>query len=98
MKLKITPWLLACVFVLSCKSKTSYTTWSAYGGNNARNHYSALRQIDTSNVASLKPVWIYHTGDADSSTQIQVNPIIIDSTLDGVSRKLRLFALNAPTG
>src|SRR6185312_17310455 len=36
--------------------------------------------------------------DADSMTQIQVNPIISDSTLFGVSPKLKLFALNAATG
>jgi len=46
----------------------------------------------------LKVAWTYHTGDADSMTQIQVNPIIIDSTLYAVSPKLKLFALNAATG
>jgi quinoprotein glucose dehydrogenase len=69
-----------------------------YGGNKEANHYSSLNQIDTNNVSQLQVAWTYHTGDADSMTQIQVNPIIVDSTLFGVSPKLKLFALNAVTG
>ncbi len=69
-----------------------------YGGNKERNHYSSLTQIDTGNVSQLQVAWTFHTGDADSTTQIQTNPVIIDSILYGVSPKLKLFALNAATG
>jgi len=84
----------------SCNQKptTDYSAWQVYGGNKEANHYSSLNQIDTNNVMQLKVAWTYHTGDADSMTQIQVNPIIIDSTLYAVSPKLKLFALNAATG
>jgi len=86
-------------FFSSCGSKTkNYTDWQQYGGNKESNHYSSLTQIDTSNVSELKVAWVYHTGDADSMSQIQVNPIIVDSLLYGVSPKLKLFALNAATG
>jgi len=86
-------------FFSSCGSKTkNYTGWKQYGGNKESNHYSSLTQIDTSNVSELKVAWVYHTGDADSMSQIQVNPIIVDSLLYGVSPKLKLFALNAATG
>jgi len=90
---------LALIF-FSCnqQSTTDYSGWQVYGGNKEANHYSSLNQIDTNNVTQLKVAWTYHTGDADSMTQIQVNPIISDSTLFGVSPKLKLFALNATTG
>lgn len=84
----------------SCHEKTSeeYSKWQVYGGNKGANHYSSLNQIDTNNVSQLQVAWTYHTGDADSMTQIQVNSIIIDSTLFAVSPKLKLFALDAATG
>lgn len=96
--------LFAISFVIigfvSCSqgNKKSYKNWQTYGGNKESNHYSSLTQIDTGNVAQLQMAWTYHTGDADSMTQIQVNPIIIDSIIYGVSPKLKLFALNAATG
>jgi quinoprotein glucose dehydrogenase len=54
--------------------------------------------MDTSNVARLQVAWEYHTGDSDQMTQIQVNPIIVNGILYGVSPKLKLFALEAATG
>lgn len=78
----------------------SYTGWTAMGGSKDGIHYSSLTQIDTANVSKLTVAWQYHTGDADTahSTQIQCNPIVIDSILYGVSPQLKLFALNAATG
>jgi len=49
-------------------------------------------------VSRLQTAWEYHTGDADSNSQIQVNSIIVDSTLYGVSPRLKIFALDAATG
>ena len=93
---------LACLAFafMSCNSLTSksYSTWQSYGGNKESNHYSSLTQIDTGNVSQLQLAWMYHTGDADSMTQIQVNSIIVDTVLYGVSPKLKLFALNAASG
>ena len=89
---------LISFYVTSCRQTKSYDTWQVYGGNKENNHYSSLSQIDTGNVANLKVAWTYHTNDADSMTQIQVNSIVVDSVLYGVSPKLKLFALNAATG
>lgn len=91
-------YILCIVFSLSCTRKNNYDTWQVYGGNKESNHYSSLTQIDTGNVSQLQVAWTFHTGDADSTTQIQTNPVIIDSNLYGVSPKLKLFALNAATG
>ncbi|MBS1664747.1 MAG: PQQ-binding-like beta-propeller repeat protein [Bacteroidetes bacterium] len=76
----------------------AYGGWRTYGGSKDNIHYSALSQVDTSNVAQLEKVWEYHTLDGDSISQIQVNSIVIDSILYGVTPKLKLFALNAVTG
>ncbi|MEY2918029.1 MAG: hypothetical protein RIS73_1743, partial [Bacteroidota bacterium] len=88
------------IALFSCKSNTekAYQGWQVYGGNNEHNHYSSLTEIDTNNVAGLKAAWIYHTNDTDRLTQIQVNPIIVDGIMYGVSPKLKLFALDAATG
>ena len=69
-----------------------------YGGNKESSHFSSLTQIDTNNVTQLQVAWTYHTGDSDRMTQIQVNPIMVDGVLYGVSPKLKLFALDAGTG
>ncbi len=88
--------LIVCL-LLSCYQKKP-VEWKNYGGNKENNHYSPIAIIDTNNVQQLSIAWQYHTGDADEKTQIQVNPLIIDGVLYGVSPKLKLFALNASTG
>lgn len=88
---------LASLLVHACRFKDE-TEWNVYGGNKAATHYSSLKEIDTTNVTQLQPAWEYHTGDADAKTQIQVNPIIVNGILYGVSPKLKLFALDAASG
>ena len=91
---------MGIILFFSCNSThiKKYDTWNKYGANYENNRYSSLTQIDTGNVAQLQVAWTYHCGDADTLTQIQVNPVIADSVLYGVSPKLKLFALNAATG
>jgi len=89
------------LFFTACTSKKqSFTTWQNYGGNKENNHYSSLTQIDTNNVSQLQVTWTFNTGDADTAkfSQIQCNPIIIDSIMYVTSPTLRLFALHAGTG
>jgi len=89
--------LFICIALFaSCHS--GQTEWKVYGGNKAATHYSSLTEIDTTNVAQLQPAWEYHTGDAEDKTQIQVNPIMVNGTLFGVSPKLKLFAIDAANG
>jgi quinoprotein glucose dehydrogenase len=89
-------YLFACTALVACHGVTN--EWPVYGGNKAANHYSASKQVDTSNVMQLQPAWEFHTGDSDAHTQIQVNPLVINGVLYGVSPKLKLFALDAATG
>jgi len=63
-------------------------------------HYSALDQLDTSNVQRLQVAWTYHTGDMDSvnHSQIQCRPLFVDGFLYGTTPLLKVFALDAATG
>ena len=92
-------YLTLASFILSLSAcHSTQTEWPVYGGNKSANHYSVLQQVDTTNVNQLQPAWEYHTGDASDRTQIQVNPIIVNGILFGVSPKLKLFALDAASG
>jgi quinoprotein glucose dehydrogenase len=87
-------------FFYSCKNSSPDTTWQVSGGSKKTTHYSALTQIDTSNVKTLQVAWIYHTKDADTTahSQIQCNPIIVNGTLYGTTPRLKLIAIDAATG
>ncbi len=96
------PVLALCIifiFLVNCeKSKpkaTSYITWSDYLGDSGRSHFSTLSGITPKNVADLKIAWSYEAPDWG---QMQMNPIVVDSLLYGVTAALRAFALNAATG
>lgn len=69
--------------------------WAEYLGGADRNHYSALSQINTNNVKQLQVAWSYATQD---SGQMQVNPLIVDGVLYGVTAAVQVFALDAATG
>ena len=75
--------------------KKKYTTWSSYLGDSGRSHYSTLSQITPENVQNLKVAWSYEAAD---SGQMQMNPIVVDSILYGVTAALRVVALHAATG
>ncbi|HET7100436.1 MAG TPA: PQQ-binding-like beta-propeller repeat protein [Terriglobia bacterium] len=79
-------------------SAEPHTTWQSYGGGPDNIHYSALNQINRSNVGRLKVAWKYDTGDAFKNSEMECNPIIIHGVLYATSPKLRVFALNAATG
>jgi quinoprotein glucose dehydrogenase len=103
-RLKTTSWhiafYMAMVHIASCtlQTKEPYKDWKVYGGSKQRIQYSALKQIDTNNVQNLQVAWIYHTKDAEPSSQIQANSIVVEGVLYGVSPRLKLFALDPATG
>ncbi|HEU4552237.1 MAG TPA: PQQ-binding-like beta-propeller repeat protein [Chitinophaga sp.] len=81
-------------------SHTDYSSWRTYAGTKDGNRYSSNDQINTGNVARLRVAWTYssHDKDTNNHSQIQCNPIMVDSTLYGTSPRLKLFALDAATG
>ena len=92
---------LAVIFLFcSCRSGENYKGWPHYKGSPENIHYSSLTQIDTSNVKNLQIAWQYHTGDADTvhNSQIQCNPIMVDGLVYGTTPQMKLFAVDAATG
>lgn len=72
-----------------------YKSWSEYLGGSDRNHFSTLSRIDTNNVQKLKVAWVYQSPD---SGQVQVNTIMVNGLLYGVTAGLKAYALDASTG
>lgn len=93
---------LPCSFLMllaSCSPVTKENTdWPVYGGSNEKTHYIENSDINPSNLNRLKKVWEYNTGDATKGTQIQTNPLILDSIVYGISPQLKLFALSIKSG
>ena len=79
---------------------SALSDWPHYLGDPATTQYSALTQLDTSNVSQLQLAWSYASGDRDTldRSQIQCNPLVIGGTLYGTNPQLKAFALNAATG
>jgi len=76
------------------------TTWSDYLGDPGRTHYSTLAQIDTTNVSRLEVAWTYGSGGLQDGvvTEIQTNPLIVDTVLYGTNAHLEPFKIDARTG
>ncbi|PLK42833.1 PQQ-binding-like beta-propeller repeat protein [Emticicia sp. TH156] len=87
--------LIAAIQKQNQPENDDYTQWGEYLGGPDRNHYSRLSQINPENVKNLKVAWSYATPD---SGQMQVNPIIVEGILYGVTPSVQAFALHAATG
>src|ERR1700683_5499112 len=70
--------------------------WPHYGGTQLSWRYSALDQVNTANVKSLVPVWIFQTGDY--AENLQATPIVVDGVMYLITPRIQVFALNAATG
>src|ERR1700683_2269710 len=70
--------------------------WPHYGGTQFSWRYSALDQVNTSNVKSLAPAWIFQTGDY--AENLQSTPIVVDGVMYLITPRARVFALDAATG
>jgi len=90
-------WLLAGGIALAQQE------WPVYGSDPGNSKYSSLRQINKTNVARLKPAWIYHTGDVSDGTRYPVRsafeatPLVVDGVMYVTTAYSRLIALDAET-
>ena len=89
--------LFACLEMSShpCVSGQSHTTWSDYGGGPDSSQYSALREIDRTNVAKLEVAWVFPTGD---DSRYFFNPIEAHRLVYVLAENDSIVALNAETG
>jgi quinoprotein glucose dehydrogenase len=72
-----------------------YTTWSSYAGAADGAQYSALKQIDRSNVHTLKVAWTYPTLDG---ANYLFNPLVVDGVMYVLAKNNAVIALDAATG
>jgi quinoprotein glucose dehydrogenase len=73
-----------------------WTRWSDYGGSSDSMQYSALRQINKSNVKQLQLVWsVKSPGPAG---RFSFNPLIVDGVMYVVGKDSSIYAFDAATG
>ncbi len=73
----------------------AHNDWSDYAGAADGAQYSALTQINRSNVNQLQVAWSYSTGDGN---KYLFNPIVVDRTMYVLARNNSIVALDAATG
>jgi quinoprotein glucose dehydrogenase len=95
----------AFIVVVALRPSTSVAAvagedWPAYLGGEDRSHYSALTQINTTNVQQLVPAWTYRAGEigANQRSEMQCNPLVIDGVMYATLPGAKLIALDAITG
>ncbi|MEZ4699959.1 MAG: PQQ-binding-like beta-propeller repeat protein [Rhodothermales bacterium] len=89
---------LAASLLAGCAPKQqaldeSFYTWKRYEGQPGATHFSALDQINRSNVNQLQEAWRYEAPDIAA-----FNPIVIDSVMYAFGDGGAMVALDAATG
>ena len=89
MKRRLCQAITAATVVVACiplstleaaaKDGKAYTTWSDYEGSADSAQYSALTQINKSNVAQLEQVWFYPGGN--NGFRYGFNPLVVDGVM-----------------
>jgi quinoprotein glucose dehydrogenase len=72
-----------------------FNRWTSYEGDAGATHYSALKQIDRSNVRQLQVAWSYPIGDNSS---YGFNPVVIDSMMYVLGKGSSVVAIHAANG
>ncbi len=73
---------------------TSEADWPSYNGNVNGNRYSALKEIDKSNVGRLAPKWFFTLPNAP---RLQTTPVVVDGIMYVTSGN-ECYALDAGSG
>src|SRR5690242_13581372 len=70
------------------------TNWTSYNGDYTGRRYSALREINTSNVQQLRTAWVFHPGN---SQNLEATPVVVRGVMF-LTAANDTFALDARTG
>jgi quinoprotein glucose dehydrogenase len=73
-----------------------YTNWTDYGGAADSMQYSALKQINKTNVAKLELAWSYPVPDRRGN--FGFNPVVVDGVMYVLGQNNAIVALEAVTG
>jgi quinoprotein glucose dehydrogenase len=93
-----------CAGVLVSITVAAAQDWRNYGNDPGGSRYSALTQINKSNVSSLKVAWTYRTGDVSDGSEypsrsaFECTPLMIDGVLFLSTPFSRVIALDPETG
>ena len=77
------------------QSDTVHAGWRDFGGAPDSAQYSALNEINRSNVARLEISWTYHTGD---SRKYFFNPVVANGVMYVLAKNNSIVALDAGSG
>jgi len=88
--------VLAGAAALAQDAGSTRADWPHYGGTQFSWRYSALDQINTTNVKNLTPAWIFQTGDY--AENLQATPIVVDGVMYIITPRAQVSALDAATG
>lgn len=75
--------------------------WRSWGGDPGGTRFSSLADINRSNVARLRRLWTYHTGERQEGTRqvaLQCTPLVVGGVLYLSTPSNRIVALNDETG
>jgi alcohol dehydrogenase (cytochrome c) len=90
--------LLCCAFTIHPSYAGENVDWRYHGKDLANGRFQNVDQINPSNVAKLKPAWIFHTGVNDPNMSMEMTPIVIDGVMYVPTGDDDVFALDAATG
>ena len=77
------------------RAETEPGNWLTYSGNYQGHRYSPLAQINTTNVAKLKPTWVYQVRDPG---KVETTPLVVDGVLYITEKPHVVTALDGRTG
>jgi quinoprotein glucose dehydrogenase len=86
---------LLCDASAQSQALDAHRTWRNYEGAPDAAQYSALVQINRSNVRRLQIAWQYRTGDGN---RYLFNPIVVDGVMYVLAKQNSIVALDATTG
>ena len=72
--------------------------WLTYSGDYSGKRHSPLTQINTENVASLRPVWTFQTGTTTRGRGFETTPLVDDGVLYVTGSNNYAWAIDARTG
>ncbi len=96
--------LAALAFLLCTSADRAPVDWAFWGGDSGGAHYSALADINASNVSGLRQAWLWKTGETPLSQYgtrpgiFENTPLMIDNVLYVSTPYNRVVALDPETG
>ena len=78
---------------MSAADDKPHTTWTQYLGGPDSTQYSALKQINKSNVKQLEVAWTFPAGEGT----VRFNPIVVDNVMYVLGANRSIVAIDAAT-